>query len=47
LNKDINLLKEKAEKENIKNYFITDFKISFERDRRMNFTVLTGITKDL
>ena len=27
------------------NDYITDFKISFERDGRMNFTVLTGMTK--
>jgi len=27
--------------------FITDFQLSFERDGRMNFTVLTGITNDM
>jgi hypothetical protein len=29
------------------NDFITDFQLSFERDGRMNFTVLTGITDDI
>jgi hypothetical protein len=29
------------------NDFITDFNISFERDGRMNFTVLAGITDDI
>ncbi|MDP2422711.1 MAG: hypothetical protein U1C46_04800 [Bacteroidales bacterium] len=27
--------------------FITDFQLSFERDGRMNFTVLTGVTNDI
>lgn len=26
--------------------FITDFRLSFERDGRMNFTVLTGVKKN-
>jgi len=29
------------------NDFITDFQLSFERDGRMNFTVLTGISNDI
>jgi hypothetical protein len=29
------------------NDFITDFQLSFERDGRMNFTVLTGISEDI
>jgi len=29
------------------NDFITDFQISFERDGRMNFTVLTGVSDDI
>ncbi|MBM3404142.1 MAG: hypothetical protein FJY10_04550 [Bacteroidetes bacterium] len=29
------------------NDFITDFQLSFERDGRMNFTVLTGIAEDI
>lgn len=29
------------------NDFITDFQLSFERDGRMNFTVLTGITDEI
>ena len=29
------------------NDIITDFQISFERDGRMNFTVLTGITNEI
>lgn len=28
------------------NDFITDFRLSFEHDGRMNFTVLTGVTND-
>lgn len=29
------------------NDFITDFQISFERDGRMNFTVLTGVSEEI
>lgn len=29
------------------NDFITDFQLSFERDGRMNFTVLTGVTNEI